>query len=128
MDERPDSPSDDAASGDLAASQRPIPPGALSGRSEQDGDQVTLTLRGELDLATAPVVEELLREAQSSDTKAILLDLRGLEFIDSTGIRVLVTAYRRAPDAGRLRRTRSTPAVERTLKLAGLDDFLPPTG
>lgn len=47
-----------------------------------------LTLRGELDLATAPRLEHALEEAGGD----VLLDLRGLTFMDSTGVRVLLEA------------------------------------
>jgi anti-sigma B factor antagonist len=68
-----------------------------------------LTLRGELDLATTPRLEDALAEADGN----VLLDLRGLTFMDSTGVRVLLEAaegYRRrlrviAPDDGDVRVT-----------------------
>jgi anti-sigma B factor antagonist len=47
-----------------------------------------LTLRGELDLGTAAQLEAALAEANSD----VLLDLRGLTFMDSTGVRVLLEA------------------------------------
>jgi anti-sigma B factor antagonist len=52
-----------------------------------------LTLRGELDLATAARLEQAL--AQSGDD--VLLDLRGLTFMDSTGVRVLLEAAEAGP-------------------------------
>ncbi len=47
-----------------------------------------LTLRGELDLATVPRLEQALAEAGDD----VVLDLRGLTFMDSTGVRVLLEA------------------------------------
>jgi anti-sigma B factor antagonist len=66
-----------------------------------------LTLRGELDLGTAPRLEQALAEASGD----VLLDLRGLTFMDSTGVRVLLEAAERgglrilAPDGGDVRVT-----------------------
>ena len=50
-----------------------------------------LTLRGELDLGTAPQLEQALAEAGGN----VLLDLRRLTFMDSTGVRVLLEAAQR---------------------------------
>jgi anti-sigma B factor antagonist len=63
-------------------------------RDAQGGSR--LTLRGELDLGSAARLEQALREADG----AVLLDLRGLTFMDSTGVRVLLEAAERG---GRLR-------------------------
>jgi anti-anti-sigma factor len=55
-----------------------------------------LTLRGELDLGTAGQLESALAEAQ----EPVLLDLRELTFMDSTGVRVLLEAAERAAGDG----------------------------
>jgi anti-sigma B factor antagonist len=67
-----------------------------------------LTLRGELDLGTAALLEQALADASGN----VLLDLRGLTFMDSTGVRVLLEAAERdgglrilAPAAGDARVT-----------------------
>jgi anti-anti-sigma factor len=56
--------------------------------SEQRGRAV-LTVRGELDLATAP----LLQEQIDALAEAPIVDLTGVDFVDSTGLRVLITAH-----------------------------------
>jgi anti-sigma B factor antagonist len=56
------------------------------------GDELWVLPRGDLDIAGAPELEETLSLAMASDAKAIVIDLRGLEFIDSTGLRALVQA------------------------------------
>jgi anti-sigma B factor antagonist len=65
--------------------------------SRDDQGRSRLTLRGELDLGAAPQLEQALDEANGE----VLLDLRGLTFMDSTGVRVLLEAAERR--AGRLR-------------------------
>ncbi len=54
----------------------------------READAIRLTLRGELDLGTAARLEQALAEADGD----VLLDLRGLTFMDSTGVRVLLEA------------------------------------
>lgn len=55
-----------------------------------------LTLSGELDMATAPYLEREIASARNGDPNAIVLDLRGLDFIDSTGLRTLITEHERS--------------------------------
>jgi anti-sigma B factor antagonist len=65
--------------------------------SRDDQGCSRLTLRGELDLGTAPQLEQALADANGD----VLLDLSGLTFMDSTGVRVLLEAAEHR--AGRLR-------------------------
>jgi anti-anti-sigma factor len=59
-----------------------------------------LAITGELDLSSGPELEKHLAEAFRSDAKQVIVDLRGLEFIDSTGLSVLVKANQQAQEAG----------------------------
>ena len=85
---------------------------------------VLIRLQGELDMCTAPTLGEDLTEALDAMPKAISLDLSGLTFLDSTGIRVLLSAHRRAAaqDCGFILRSPQRPVL-RVLKLAGLDQL-----
>lgn len=88
--------------------------------------QVTLRLRGELDLASLPGFTDAVREAESSGATRVLIDLRELRFIDSSGVSELL----RATDRGRrnghaLAILRREGPVEQTLKLMGVADLLP---
>jgi anti-anti-sigma factor len=90
--------------------------------SDLDG-RAHLTLRGELDLATAPELEQLVNERLDSPQE-VVVDLRGLEFMDSSGIRVLVAAHARAGRTGtRVFIVRPAPgsAVAKIVEVAGLD-------
>ena len=90
--------------------------------ADRDG-RAHLTLRGELDLATAPELEQLVTE-RIDGSQEVVIDLRGLDFMDSSGIRVLVAAHARAGRAGaRLFIVRPDPgsAVAKILEVAGLD-------
>jgi anti-sigma B factor antagonist len=56
--------------------------------------EVVLAVRGEIDLVTAPTLWESLADA-IPDTKRLVVDLRDTQFIDSTGLGVLVRALKR---------------------------------
>jgi anti-sigma B factor antagonist len=59
-----------------------------------------LALRGELDMATARKLEEHLMEVEQDGVLAVLLDLRELTFVDSTGLHTFLKAKSRAADNG----------------------------
>src|SRR5205085_1242527 len=100
--------------------------GELRVRSERDGDVHTVGLAGELDLATAARVERELERVEATDALSIVLDLSGLTFMDSTGVRIVVTAYARSrADANRLALLRGPAAVQRVFELCALGDVLP---
>lgn len=101
------------------------PIAALSIASERDGDVHTLGLTGEIDLANAAEVEQALRRIEATDAEVIVVDLAGVSFIDSSGIRVLVAAAARARGGDRLVLARPTRAVLRVLRIAGVADLLP---
>src|SRR5690348_16947787 len=67
-------------------------------RNEARG--TVLTVMGELDLASAPALEDELEKAMNCGTECVVVDLRALEFIDSTGLSVLVRAHQRAEERG----------------------------
>ena len=58
---------------------------------EKDGSTV-VHLEGELDLAGVRKLREALHSAQHADVSQIIVDLRGLTFLDSTGLGVLIAA------------------------------------
>jgi anti-sigma B factor antagonist len=88
--------------------------------NEQDGDTARLSLRGELDISTA---DDLQRRLESANSGRVVLDFRELEFIDSSGVRVLVLAARRFNEAGReLALIRGGAEVDRVLRLTGIDE------
>ncbi len=98
--------------------------GSLVLRSERAGDAHIIELIGELDLDGAPQLEEELHDAESGDAASIVVDLGGLEFIDSTGIRLLVLAAERSRD-GRFSLLRGPQQVHRVFELTDLVDRLP---
>jgi anti-sigma B factor antagonist len=85
-------------------------------------DVLILDLHGELDLATAPSVRDAV--AHSADGQAaILVDLQGLEFIDSTGVRLLLELNAQPVDPP-IAFANPSETVARLLALTGLRDML----
>src|ERR671923_28818 len=70
-------------------------------------DGVELELRGELEISTVPLLRRALREVRDEDVSLVRLDISGLEFVDSTGLRA-PQPTRRSGSATRERATRAT--------------------
>lgn len=84
-----------------------------------------ITVSGELDLASSPALEEELERVAQSDAQLVVVDLRHLEFMDSTGLSVLVRAHQRAEENGRrLGLVNGSQQVQRLLTLTGVADRL----
>jgi len=96
-------------------------PELLSIAIEHHDDRMLVSLRGELDLSTAPVLDEALRDANSE----IVVDLSALAFIDASGLNVLASAHRRAERHGdRLVIINASPLARRMFRLTALDHLL----
>jgi anti-anti-sigma factor len=92
--------------------------GELVIRGGHDADCFVLSLFGELDLATSPMLERRLQMAESIDSAKVVIDLSGLEFIDSTGLHTLVRAQQRWSETGRqFSLLRGPRAVQRVFEL-----------
>jgi anti-sigma B factor antagonist len=102
-------------------SDLPIPE-AFTVRNESRADASVVIPTGELDLATAPALEAALARAfEQVGAGRVVLDLRELEFIDSSGLRTLLTARKRADEAGAaFSLVAGHRGLERTLEIAGV--------
>jgi anti-anti-sigma factor len=89
-------------------------------------DVAVVTLTGELDVAGSATLEaELERVADDADPAALVLDLSELDFMDSTGLRLVVTADQRARDAGRaFALVRGKEDVHRVFEITRMTDRL----
>ncbi len=90
--------------------------------SSHDADTRTIALFGELDLATAPTLMRELEDAEAADAGVIVLDLRELDFIDSTGLKLIVGVHRRG--RGQLLVLSGPERVQRPFELCGLLELL----
>lgn len=99
--------------------------GDFSVEEHRQGGASVLTVSGELDLRTAPELERRLDEAFTSGAELVIVDLRQVEFMDSSGLRVMLTAHQRAQDSRRrFALVRGAEQVERVLQLTGVGDLL----
>ena len=90
------------------------------------GAEHRVSVAGELDIATVDQLQHQLQSVEQSDAAMIVLDLSGLTFIDSTGLRLVLDLNDRCGGpADRLRIVAGAPAVERLLDIVGLRDRLP---
>ena len=88
-------------------------------------DVVRVAPVGELDLATAELLEKQLHELRDAGFDRVVLDLRELTFIDSSGIRVVVAEHHFAEGAEHaFSLICGPPAVQRALEVCGLLDLL----
>jgi anti-sigma B factor antagonist len=101
--------------------------GPLTIRSERELEATyVVELYGELDLAGVEFVADELARVEESDAARILVDLSALEFVDSSGLRVLLhAAQRSAAGSGRLAFLRPQGAVARVMALTQMDSLLP---
>jgi anti-sigma B factor antagonist len=108
---------------ELFEGDRPPRPGELRIETARLGTRIELTLVGELDLVSAPQLESELMEVESPDARELLLDLAGVQFIDSTGLRVLLGAAKRADATGQRLLVRHVRGQARRLfEIAGVTE------
>jgi anti-sigma B factor antagonist len=94
-------------------------------RVEETGRGVLMAVVGDLDLATVDEAERRLREIEGTHPAVIVLDLSQLEFLDSTGLRVILSADGRArKDGRRLEIVPGPERVHRVFRIALLDQRL----
>jgi anti-anti-sigma factor len=80
---------------------------------------------GELDIDTAPLVEERLQDARAAGVRHVVLDLRGTTFIDSTGLRLTVTWHERAArERFSFALVQGPEPVRRVIEIAGIGTAL----
>src|SRR3954469_7252060 len=94
--------------------------------TSHEQEAVRVSLSGELDLSSALLFDEELRRIEADDLpRTLVLDLRRLKFLDSTGLRLIWSAHARAVRCGRrLRIVPGGAAVRRIFRLTGLHERL----
>lgn len=93
--------------------------------TSEDDDGLRLRLTGEVDAATAPLLEARIGDAVRAGYAQVILDFVDLQFIDSSGLSVLVSNHKRLRDAGGDLVVDSPPAAAlRLFEIAGLDRVL----
>jgi anti-sigma B factor antagonist len=91
--------------------------------SVEHRDNITLLTVGEVvDLATAPALEGAIDELLSEDPKALIIDLSGVTFLASVGLRLLVSTHEKISQSGQFAVVASGPITSRPIQLTRLDE------
>lgn len=94
---------------------------SLAVKTPEGSDAQVLSLGGELDIATTPTVRSAIDAAIAGGSKRIIVDLTGLNFIDSTGLGVLIGGLRRSREnGGRVVLVATEGRILRLLRVTGL--------
>jgi anti-anti-sigma factor len=91
--------------------------------SVEHRDDITLLTVGEVvDLATAPVLEEAIDGLLAEEPKALIVDLSGVTFLASVGLRLLVSTHDKLGETGQFAVVASGPITSRPIQLTKLDE------
>jgi anti-sigma B factor antagonist len=91
--------------------------------TEGRGGAVVVSLTGDLDLSSADEAEQGIDKAVADKPELLVLDLSGLEFMDSSGLRVVVNAHRQAQEGGRRAViVKGSPIVQRVFEITRLEE------
>jgi anti-anti-sigma factor len=90
----------------------------------EDGVAV-LTVRGEIDLATVPTLEEAIDQALEPRPSALVIDLSDVDFLASAGLQTLVNTHERVATSGHFAVVAEGSATSRPIQLTGLDEIFP---
>jgi anti-anti-sigma factor len=102
-----------------------LKPGSLEISSAPADGAIQVSLRGELDLASARQMEEHFASIDEQQPSRVVVDLAGLAFIDSSGLRVLLLADARAKERGyELVLLPGQEPVQRVFEMTGALDVL----
>jgi anti-sigma B factor antagonist len=84
-----------------------------------------LRVLGEVDLATAPILDEQISAVEAGDAATIVVDLDRVSFMDSSGLQVLLSHIFSKQNGSRIRLTRGSPQVVRLFTVSGMLEQLP---
>ncbi|MGH2725236.1 MAG: STAS domain-containing protein [Actinomycetota bacterium] len=94
--------------------------------SRESGDWSVVEVKGEVDLYTAPQLREELTGLAEGGRTRIVVDLAGVDFLDSTGLGVLIVGLKRCREQdGALALVGPTEPVQKVLSITGLDKVFP---
>ena len=90
---------------------------------KRNAEETTIELVGRLDTTTAPVLDKTISE-DIEGTKSLILNLKGLEYISSAGLRVLLSAEKKMQKIGSMKVTNVCEAVMEVFEMTGFADIL----
>jgi anti-sigma B factor antagonist len=86
--------------------------------------RVEISVRGEIDMATAPQLRDLLDRLVDNGSRCIVLDCRDLAFLDSSGLGVLVAARNRLGDDGDIVLDSPPSHIRKVLDITGVSSHV----
>ena len=90
---------------------------------KRNAKEITIEVVGRLDTITAPVLEKTIGE-NIADIESLILDFKGLEYISSAGLRVILGAQKRMQRVGSMKLTNVCEDVMEVLEMTGFADIL----
>lgn len=90
---------------------------------KKNADETTIEVAGRLDTTTAPSLEKTIDE-NIAQTKSLILDLKGLEYISSAGLRILLGTQKKMQEKGSLKLINVCDAVMEVFDITGFVDIL----
>lgn len=102
-----------------------VDPIAFEVGKHQVGQAVVLTVSGEVDMLSSPLLADAIQTALASKPAALIVDLCKVSFLASAGMTVLVTAQAELEPPTRLAVVADGSATSRPIKLMGIDSVLP---
>ena len=90
---------------------------------KRNAEETVIEIVGRLDTTTAPVLDKTVNE-DLGDTTKLVLNLKGLEYISSAGLRVLLSAQKKMQKLGSMKVTNVCEAVMEVLEMTGFADIL----
>ena len=90
---------------------------------KRNAEETIITVVGRLDTTSAPALEKAINE-DIGDAKNLVLDLKGVQYISSAGLRVLLGAQKKMQKIGSMKVTNVCEAVMEVLEMTGFADIL----
>ena len=90
---------------------------------KRNAEVTTIEITGRLDTTTAPVLDKMINE-DIEGTKDLILDMKGLEYISSAGLRVLLSAQKKMMKIGSMKVINVCESVMEVLEMTGFADIL----
>lgn len=86
------------------------------------GDFHVLTLTGDIDVETARTLRAHIVDRFTDERSRVVVDLSGVDFMDSSGLGALVSGWQLTRDSGAFRIAGANPIVQRVLSITGMED------
>ena len=90
---------------------------------KKNNQETIIEIVGRLDTITAPALDKTINE-DIGDTKNLILDVKGMEYISSAGLRVLLSAQKKMQKIGSMKVTGVCKAVMEVFEMTGFTDIL----